>query len=238
MTPLRIHYLEHVPFEGLGCIADWAAENGHTVTVTTFHDLVVLPDLDTIDWLIVMGGPMGVYETARYPWMAVELVYIEEAIRRQKKVLGICLGAQLIACALGARVYPHTQKEIGWFPVQFTTEGAAASLAKVFPAELPVFHWHGDTFDLPAQATSFAATGVCANQGYIYGGHVIGLQFHLEVRKADVLGMVHHGDDELAPAPYVQSAETIAAQSDLATEANKAMYRLLTAMYDNSSAIS
>jgi GMP synthase (glutamine-hydrolysing) len=234
MQPLRIHYFEHAPFEGLGCIEDWARQNGHTITVTRWYSpTAVLPDLLSIDWLIVMGGPMGVYETDRYIWLPAEQQYIAAAIQQQKKVLGICLGAQLIAAALGASVYPNREKEIGWFPVQFTPEGSAAALAGAFPPELIVFHWHGDTFDLPAQATRFAATTACANQGFVYGNNVIALQFHLEMRRHDVLKMVQHGDNELVPAPYIQSAEEIAERSSLADVGNEAMFALLNHMAGN-----
>jgi len=228
MQPLRIHYFEHVPFEGLGCIEDWARQQGHTITVTQWHaPTVVLPDLLSIDWLIVMGGPMGVYETGLHIWLPAEQQYIADAIQQGKKVLGICLGSQLVAAALGAKVYPNKEKEIGWFPVQFNATGA---LANILPPEQTVFHWHGDTFDLPANATLFASSAACANQGFIYGDRVIGLQFHLEVRSNDVLKMVEHGDDELAPAPYVQSAEAIADRSALADGANELMFEILEYM--------
>jgi len=231
MQPLRIHYFEHVPFEGLGCIEDWARQHGHTITATRWHTpSAVLPDLLSVDWLIVMGGPMGVYETGRYIWLPSEQEYIAAAIQQNKKVLGICLGAQLIAASLGARVYPNKEKEIGWFPVQFSTEGPAAALAGILPPELMVFHWHGDTFDLPAQATRFATTAACANQGFIYGNNVIGLQFHLEVRRSDVLKMVQYGGGELTPAGCIQSAEEIAERSSLADTANETMFALLDYM--------
>jgi len=230
MQPLRIHYFQHVPFEGLGCIRDWIQQHGHTLTATRWYETPVLPDLQDIDWLIVMGGPMGVYETEQHPWLSIEKQFIADAIQQQKKVLGICLGAQLIAAALGARVYPNREKEIGWFPVQFISQGAAAFPATVFPPELTVFHWHGDTFDLPPTATRFAATAACANQGFLYNSKVAGLQFHLEVRPQDAADMVAAGAHELTPGPCIQSAATIAQLSGLAGAANTGMYKLLDYM--------
>ncbi|MCK7557005.1 type 1 glutamine amidotransferase [Chitinophaga sedimenti] len=116
---MNIHYFQHVPFEGLGCIADWIDRKGHQVSVTRWYAGDAPPPHDQTDWLIIMGGPMGVYDAAQYPWLETEKAYIREAIQQGKRVLGICLGAQLIAAALGAKVYPNREKEIGWFPVHF-----------------------------------------------------------------------------------------------------------------------
>lgn len=219
-----------MPFEGLGCIGDWIQEHGHTVTATRWYETPVLPDLQDIDWLIIMGGPMGVYETEQHPWLRIEKQFIADAIQQQKKVLGVCLGAQLIAAALGARVYPNPEKEIGWFPVQFISPGSDTFPATVFPPELNVFHWHGDTFDLPSTATRFAATAACAHQAFIYKGKVVGLQFHLEVRPQDAADMAAAGAQELKPAPYIQDAATITQLSGLATAANAGMHKLLDYM--------
>src|SRR5271170_6697939 len=119
---MRIHYFQHVPFEGLGCIAQWAAEKEHTVTATRFYLDEPAPNPGEIDWLVVMGGPMNIYEEAEYPWLAREKRFIGEAIRGGKTVIGICLGAQLIADVMGGPVTRNLEKEIGWFPIELTPE--------------------------------------------------------------------------------------------------------------------
>ena len=158
---MRIHYLQHVRFEGLGCIETWAQSEKHSLTGTHFFQNDPLPELGNLDWLIVMGGPMGVADEQKYPWLTTEKRFIEKAIRDGKTVLGICLGAQLIADVLGARVYSIQHKEIGWFPIELTDEGQRSSLLGFIPDQFDVFHWHGDTFDLPDGATHLARSEAC-----------------------------------------------------------------------------
>ena len=147
---MNIHYLQHVPFEGLGSIANWVGQAGHNLTGSRLYAGEALPDPAALDWLIVMGGPMGVHDERHHPWLTREKQLIEQAIGQEKTVLGICLGAQLIADVLGARVYANEHREIGWFPVRRTSEAADCALGRVLPEQVEVFHWHGDTFDLPA----------------------------------------------------------------------------------------
>ncbi|MBU0964972.1 MAG: gamma-glutamyl-gamma-aminobutyrate hydrolase family protein, partial [Proteobacteria bacterium] len=156
---MRAHYFQHVPFEGLGSIALWLAAAGFEITSTRFFASAELPDLNMIDLLVVMGGPMSVNDEAELPWLVLEKRFIREAIEAGKPVLGICLGAQLIASALGARIYPNPVKEIGWLPIQ----GISANDSAVFrfPETEKVFHWHGETFDLPAGAIRLAKSEGC-----------------------------------------------------------------------------
>jgi len=114
MPHLRIHYLQHVSFEGLGSIAEWVTSNGHELTSTQFFINSYLPEPADIDWLIIMGGPMGVYDEDKYEWLTAEKQFIKKAIDAGKTVIGICLGAQLIAKVLGAKVYPNQKRAIGW----------------------------------------------------------------------------------------------------------------------------
>lgn len=166
-----------------------------------------------------MGGPMGVYEEEQYPWLTTEKKLIREAIAAGKPVLGICLGAQLIAAALGAKVYPNKEKEIGWYPVQFHPDLA--------PSPTTVFHWHGDTFDLPENAEHLAETPVCKNQAYRVGDRVYGLQFHFEITLAAMENMLSHLEGELQPATYVQTAAEIRAGAHHAAGTNRWMHALL-----------
>jgi GMP synthase (glutamine-hydrolysing) len=210
-----MHYFQHVPFERLGNIEDWIISKGHSLSATRFYeDNVLLPKLDDIDWLIVMGGPMGAYEENIYPWLAAEKRFIGQAISRGVKVLGICLGAQLIASALEAKVYSNAHKEIGWFPINLTSDGITSALFRDLPSEFVAFHWHGDTFDLPTGAKHLAESVACRNQAFSYGNHVLALQFHLDVRRDNIEEWVQSGSSELVKAPYIQTAEQMLVQDN------------------------
>lgn len=212
MAPLRIHYIQHVRFEGLGSIEPWAMARGHQLSVTRTFARDPFPSPEDYDWLIVMGGPMGAYDEDKHVWMAEEKSTIRAAIDAGKCVLGICLGSQLIADVLGARVYPGPEKEIGWLPITKSESGRAHPLFAAMPDPFTVFHWHGDTFDLPAGATLLASSAGTRHQAFIYGDRVVGLQFHLENSAETIAGMVEHGADELDTSHrYVQSADAIRA---------------------------
>jgi GMP synthase-like glutamine amidotransferase len=149
---MRIHCLQHVPFEGPARIGDWAERRGHSLAVSHLYAGDPLPAIDRFDRLVVMGGPMGVADEAEYSWLAHEKARIEEAIAAGKSVVGICLGAQLIAEVLGARVHRNPVKEIGWFPIELTEAGRADPICDGLTGQAEVFHWHGDTFTLPSGA--------------------------------------------------------------------------------------
>ena len=151
-TTLRIHYLQHVEFEDAANIVPWAEARGHAVTCTRLHRGEPLPPVDAFDWLVIMGGPMNVCDHDRYPWLVREKAFIGESIGRNKVVLGICLGAQLIADVLGGRITPNREKEIGWFPVSLTGAGLRSPLFQPLPRQFLPFHWHGDTFSIPPGA--------------------------------------------------------------------------------------
>ena len=150
---MNIHYLQHVPFEGLGSIEAWLKTGNHRLTDTRLYQNGPLPEMADFDWLIVMGGPMGVDDEDQYPWLKQEKQFIQQAIESGKIVLGICLGAQLIAAALGAKVYKNKNPEIGWFNIDRHIEAEKTILSSVILSQLEVFHWHGDTFDIPAGST-------------------------------------------------------------------------------------
>lgn len=230
---MRIHIFQHVPFEGPGCITDWANTHHHTLTFTRWYEHSGQPDMAEVDFLIIMGGPMSVHDETVHPWLKMEKQCILQAIQAGKRVLGICLGAQLIASALGAKVYPNTQKEIGWFPVVYSTAVLPPSLAVELPEAQTVFHWHGDTFDLPTGAVCFAATPVTRNQAFLLGHNVMGLQYHFEVTPDSLDGMIQHGMEELVPAAYVQDAETIRREQRYIDGSNITMYRLLDFLTSN-----
>lgn len=202
---MNVHVLQHVPFEGIGSMEPWLQERGARITYTRFYEAGwTLPDLEdeAIDLIIAMGGPMSVNDERELLWLVPEKQFIREAVQEGVAVLGICLGAQLIASAFGARVYPGPQREIGWFDINATS--AAESVFR-FPSALPVFHWHGETFDLPVGAVRLASSAVCANQAFQLGRNVIGLQFHLETTPVSADAIIENCRNELVPADYVQS---------------------------------
>ena len=210
---LRAHYLQHVPFEGLGSIDSWLQSIHAETTGTRLFEDPTLPAVDDLDVLVIMGGPMSVNDEADFPWLMAEKEFIRAAIERDKAVIGICLGAQLIANAMGAGVHPNATKEIGWFPIFGTRSGNAEKLFS-FPQELPVFHWHGETFDLPAGAVRLARSEVCENQAFQLGRRVIGLQFHLETTPITARDLAHFCRDELQPDRYVQTEAVMLGADD------------------------
>ncbi|MCG2635431.1 MAG: gamma-glutamyl-gamma-aminobutyrate hydrolase family protein [Gammaproteobacteria bacterium] len=224
---MQSHYFQHVPFEGLGSIDAWLQAAGHTISCSRLFESPCLPDPGEPDFLVVMGGPMSANDESNFPWLVQEKAFIREFIALGKPVLGICLGAQLIASALGARVYPNPVREIGWLPVA----GVSCEDASLFqfPPSLAVFHWHGDTFDLPPGAVRIASSVGCVNQAFQLGGSVIGLQFHLETTPESARQLVTHCGDELVPAEYVQSAaEIISAPAPRYDAINQTMAEVLT----------
>src|ERR1051325_8038062 len=160
---MRLHYFQHVAFEDLAEIEVWARQNHHTVTATRLYRNEPLPGLGDLDALVVLGGPMNIYEEEEYPWLVEEKRLIGDAIAAGKRVLGICLGSQLIADVLGARVVRNPEKEIGWFPITLTDAAFNLPLLAGLPRTFPVFSWHGDTFPLPHNATHLAASEPCTH---------------------------------------------------------------------------
>jgi GMP synthase-like glutamine amidotransferase len=224
---MRVHVLQHVAFEGLGSLADLLDARGARITWTRFHAGDQLPSVEAIDAVIALGGPMSVNDEASLLWLVDEKRFIDAAMRRGLPVLGICLGAQLIASACGARVYPATQREIGWFPVDVAP---AACARWGWPARFDAFHWHGETFDLPVGAQRLASTATCPNQAFQLGANVVGLQFHLEMTAAAIAAMVEHGAADLVPGPGVQSAAELVAPAGERLVAN---CQLLAAVLDH-----
>jgi GMP synthase-like glutamine amidotransferase len=220
---MRVHYFQHVPFEGLGSIEPGLNKSGFEITSTRFYESAEFPDVKTIDLLIVMGGPMSVNDEGKFPWLIAEKKIICEAINQGKSVLGICLGAQLIANALGAKVYQNKVKEIGWFPIHGIASNDASLFS--FPSKIEVFHWHGETFDLPSGSTLLAKSDACKNQAFQFGQSVIGLQFHLETTPQAAQELVSNCRDELIPEPYIQIEEEI-------LSANPQRYKIINDLMD------
>jgi GMP synthase-like glutamine amidotransferase len=226
-TKMRLHYLQHVPFEGLGSIELWARDRVHEITSTRLFANDPFPNLEDIDLLVILGGPMGIYDEDKYPWLSKEKKYIDQVVLNGKIVLGICLGAQLIADVLGAKVYPNANKEIGWFPIQKTLDTAETRIADFLPEQIEAFHWHGDTFDIPLGAVHIAKSAACENQGFIYDDHIVALQFHLETIEQSAKDLIANCKDDLTDGPFIQSSDAMLTDTSRFKKINMLMAELL-----------
>lgn len=214
-----------------GYIAEWLKAQGHQVKVLHLYQGEPLPSLDDFDWLVVMGGPMSVHDEDQYPWLREEKRLLHHAIQGGKTLLGVCLGAQLLAEVLGGRVQANPHREIGWYPTHLTPEARRASLLSDLPDTFTPLHWHGEAFTNPPGARRLAYSEACPNQAFQYGDRVLGLQFHLEVRREEVEAFVASSLDELAEeGPYIQRPEAILDRLHLAREANQLLARVLARM--------
>ena len=226
---MKILCLQHVPFEGPGSVRAWARRRGHEMTRVLSSD-GALPKPDSFDWLLVMGGPMGVHDTREHPWLEAEKRFLWSALDAGRRVLGICLGAQLLAEALGAQVKRAGNREIGWFPVLRTPQAAEHPLGRALPGTFAAFHWHGETFDLPPGAAQLARTEGCEQQAFAFGDQVAGLQFHLEFSGDTVQDLLRHCPADLAPGPYVQTPEAMLWEPGRFDAAHAVLDRVLDAM--------
>jgi GMP synthase-like glutamine amidotransferase len=226
---MRIHYLQHMVCEGTGRIADWIRDRGHAVAGTHLYRGEPLPADDAFDFLVIMGGPMNIYEHRNHPWLPAEKRFIKRAIDSGRIVLGICLGAQLIADVLGAKVYQNPTFEIGWFPVRFNAAKQSLPALARFPDQLSVLHWHGDTFELPPGTLHLAASDACANQAFALGNRVIGLQFHIEMDEPDVASFLDGPLPQPLPGQIQSAAEIRAGQRHLPA-IHVALYAMLDAL--------
>lgn len=228
---IKIHCLRHEPFEGAGIIESWSKKNHHSITETHLYKNEKLPDVADVDWLVILGGGMSANEDEKYSWMSEEKEFIRVCILKGKIVLGICLGAQLVANVLGSKVYRNKQKEIGWFQLKMTKQGKASDLFQLTPDEFLTFHWHSETFDLPKGALHLAYSDACLNQAFSYGNNVIGIQFHMEMTERDIEKIVASRKSELILSKYIQSADFIIENSHFATAGNRMLILLLDAVF-------
>jgi len=221
-----IHWLQHVPFEGLGSMETWFNEQGHNLVCTRLWAGDTLPSLDSFDALIVMGGPMGIYDHDEYPWLIDEKEFLSQVVARAIPTLGICLGAQLLADVLGAKVSANPDKEIGWFPVN-RSENIPDFLESVLPEEMTVFHWHGDTFSIPDNAVSLYSSKACVHQAFLYKDHVLGLQFHLETTRESATALIDNCRAELVQNPWIMTEQEMLSSEKSFDEINAFMFSLI-----------
>lgn len=172
--------VRHVHFEHLGALEPLFADAGYTVRYVE-APTARFSELEPAELLVLLGGPLSVNDEQDYPFLKEELAFVATQLGAQRPVLGLCLGAQLMARALGARVYPMGHKEIGWAPLTPSEAGARHALRHLLAPALPVLHFHGETFELPPAAERLASTALCENQAFSLGARALGLQFHPEV---------------------------------------------------------
>lgn len=214
---MRIACIQHVEFEGLGQIQNWIDE--HSYSLKTYHPYLdnQFPTIDTFDFLIVMGGPMSANDEDIFPWLTTEKSLIWQSYTHKKKIIGICLGAQLIASSFGEKIYLNPEKEIGWFKVNTIFNSFLP-----FPESFTPFHWHGETFDLPQNGELIIQSEACKNQVFLIGKNILGLQFHLEMGELEILKIIHHCESEIIESKYIQNIDTIKNQFHF-IETNKAI---------------
>lgn len=219
---MRFHCLIHSDLGGDIHLPHWAASRGHDWTLVPVHRSAPPPEPQAQNALAILGGPMSVWEEGRHPWLKAEKRLIEDFLRAGQPVLGICLGAQLLAEVLGARVYPGAQREIGWLPVRRVPEAAAHALGAQLPEHFHTFLWHGDTFDLPSGAAHLARSEAVPHQAFACGS-ALALQFHLEARTDWVRRLVERDAAQMTPERHVQSAETVLTRSNRFYPENNAL---------------
>lgn len=221
---MKISYLQHVPFEGPARIAEWAALREHHIAGTRLDLGHPLPGISDFDMLVILGGPMSVNDSEMYPWLGRERQLVRDAMIAKKPILGVCLGAQLIASSLGSRIY-SAEKEIGWFGVKCEPLSCPSVFAGNPNSFIPL-HWHGETFDLPPAAQHLASSEACQNQAFQVGDRVVGLQFHLEASLESVDAMLENAAGDITGGPFQQQPEQIRA---LAASQIAALWPLLDA---------
>lgn len=226
---MLINCLQHAALEGPGVISDWARERGYSLQVSRLDQGDTPPGAAESDWLLILGGPMGVRDEHLYPWLKTEKHLIRECLDRGTVVVGICLGAQLIADVLGASVSRNRHPELGWFPVATTPE--ARGRFPLLPRSMQALCWHNDTFAIPSGATLIGGSEACAHQGFFVDDTVLGLQFHLEWPHQEIRKLVEESPAEFeARSRFVQPPHVILSHVEYSQRATSLMGVLLDSM--------
>jgi GMP synthase-like glutamine amidotransferase len=224
---MKIIALQHVDFEGTGLIDEWAATRGHSISLHQCFGTAPFPTTADMDMLVIMGGPMSIHDEQEYPWLIHEKALIKHAIEQGKYVVGVCLGAQLIANVLGAKVYKNSVREIGWFPVALSDDALGTPYISGLNSAMTVLHWHGETFDLPERAVHLMSSAACHNQAFSYNAHVLALQFHLEMTEAGLRSIIDGCRDELVPSGTVQTEEELLRGIHHIAACQRTLFRML-----------
>src|SRR5262245_8525675 len=213
---MQIHCIQHVPFEGPAAIAEWCARRRHALLRLHPYRGDALPAVSDVEALVVMGGPMSANDAASLEWLAAETRLVEQVVRAARPMLGVCLGAQILAHALGARVYRAREREIGWWPLRVRPEARKGTPLADWPDVLVPLHWHGETFDLPPGAAHLAETGAVPHQAFLWR-RALGLQFHAEATPESVDEIAGACAGEIGDGVFEQPAEQIRAGAERCT---------------------
>ncbi len=227
---LNIHIFQHVKSDIPRNIIDWLEMRGHNYGVTKFPLDPTLPAFEEIDWLIVLGGPMSVHDESTIPWLKHEKNFIRKMIGADKPVLGFCLGGQMIAEVLGARIYKAKLPEIGWHQVYIKRGFGNNKIFKYFPDSFTAFHWHSESFTLPEGARVVASSPACENQIIIYNTNVVAMQCHLELNANIIEKFIGKSSAMLIKDEYIQTAEDIRSNMNYATLTYDLLFEVLSKM--------
>lgn len=225
---MNILLIQHDPLDGPGALLEWAKSRGHSIAFCLISGGAPLPSLENVDFLVSLGGPMGAYEEEKHPWIAPEKQYLRQAVMAGKKILGLCLGCQLLADALGGKAFRHTCKEFGWQPIEPTEVGGEwFGTEDIFKA----FQWHGDTYTLPPGAVQLARNEAAEQQAFLMdglaGNQVLGLQFHLEWTEKMACEIAVEPDIAPPVSAFVQSPKEILSDLSLFESAKNRFFLLL-----------
>jgi GMP synthase-like glutamine amidotransferase len=216
---MSVLFIKHIDIEGPGTIADFLDARAIQYKIADVSKNNALPSApEQYQAIVILGGPMNVYEEEKYPFLKAEDALLKAALRKRVPLLGVCLGAQLIAKALGAKVRKAAEKEIGWFKVNLTDNGIKDRLFLDLKSKIDVFQWHGDTFDIPDKGLHLASSKVCSNQAFKYNDNAYGLQFHLEVTKDMVQEWLDAYSDEISSLGDKVNREAILEQAEASSE--------------------
>jgi GMP synthase-like glutamine amidotransferase len=235
---MRLLFIQHDPLDGPGALLEWALTHGYPTATCLICEGEPLPPLESFDLLISLGGPMGAYEEEKHPWLIAEKAYLREAVAAGKKLVGLCLGCQLLADALGGKAYRHTLKEFGWQPITLSGEGlkllslekdSFSALENHKKSHFLAFQWHGDTYSLPPGAVQLARSEACEQQAFLVGTQVLGLQFHLEWTEQMMREALADPGVTLSmiPSPTVQTPEEILSDLSLFESGKKRFFALM-----------
>ncbi|MDD4498001.1 MAG: type 1 glutamine amidotransferase [Methanosarcinaceae archaeon] len=229
---MNIHCLQHSSVNTLGTVEEYAETRKALLESTRFYETASSPTLDSFDLLIIMGGAIGIYDYEKNPWLKTEKEFIKETINAGKPVLGICLGAQLLADVLGAKVFENGHREMGWFSVKACPEGKEKEQEKSefltgLPETFSAFHWHSQTFDIPEGAIRLFESEGCKNHAFIYGDRVLALQFHPEVNEERIGSLIERFGTEIAEGPFILQKEKMLGQTESLFESKKFLYSVL-----------
>ena len=222
---MRIQFIVHASFEKPGSIDTWITKNGYSAKKTAPYKGEPFPSHDDYDFLIIMGGPQSPTDLTKFPYLKDEILFTQQAIEKNKPILGICLGAQIIGEAFGAKTARSPHKEIGVFPITLTEEGLIDPIFKHFPKQFEVMHWHNDMPGISANAKILATSAGCPRQVVRYGSKIYGLQCHLEMTPELVNGMLNNCGDDLQSSLYTQTRERMLATNF--SEINEKLYYIL-----------